>query len=237
LDLGRFDEAWQALEQEVADDDHPFGRAFQLLGQTWWYLASGDVERVLRDVAGVCASARELKRAWMVRWAETVLEAAILATHPDGTSVAALKAAVEAAGSQLTGDGLVAAQLRAGNADAALAECDRSLPQLHAEGRGRSYWTTEELRARALLALGRFTEVCQAVDAALAVVMPLGWRSLAWRLHASRAVALAGLGDMTAAAAERRAAVDILMTVAGTLHDAAARARFLSRPAAASLLA
>jgi hypothetical protein len=93
------------------------------------------------------------------------------------------------------------------------------------------------LRARALLALGRFTEVCQAVDAALAVVMPLGWQSLAWRLRASRAVALAGLGDKTAAAAERRAAVDILMTVAGTLRDAAARARFLSRPAAASLLA
>jgi class 3 adenylate cyclase/tetratricopeptide (TPR) repeat protein len=237
LDLGRFDEAWQALEQEVADDDHPFGRTFQLLGQTWWYLASGDVERVLRDVPRVFADARELKRGWMVRWAETMLAAATVVTHPDGTSVAALKAAVEAAGGRLTGDGLVAAQLLAGNADAALAECERCLPQLDAEGQARAYCSTEELRIRALLALGRFTEVCQAVDAALAVVMPLDWQSLAWRLRASRAAALAGLGDTAAAAAERRAAVDILMTVAGTLHHAAARARFLSRPAAASLLA
>jgi len=237
LDLGRFDEAWQALEQEVADDDHPFGQAFQRLGQTWWYLATGDVERVLRDVPRVFADARELKRAWMIVFAETMLAAAIVATQPDGNSAAALKAAVEAAGGRLTGDGLVAAQLLAGNADAALAECERSLPQLDAEGRARFYWTTEELRIRALLALGRFTEVCQAVDAALAVVTPLGWQSLAWRLRASRAAALAGLGDKTAAAAERRAAVDILMTVAGTLRDAAARARFLSRPAAASLLA
>ena len=237
VDLGRFDEAWQALEQEVADDDHPFGQAFQLLGQTWWYLASGDVERVLRDVPRVLADARELKRGWMVRWAERMLEAAMVATQPDGTSVAALKAAVEAAGGRLTRDGLVTAQLLAGNADAALAECERSLPQLDAEGRGRPYWTTEESRARALLALDRFTEVCQAVDSALAVVMPLGWQSLAWRLRASRDVALAGLGDRTAGAAERQAAVDILMTVAGTLHDAAARTRFLSQPAAASLLA
>jgi tetratricopeptide (TPR) repeat protein len=237
VDLGRFDEAWQALEQEVADDDHPFGQAFQLLGQTWWYLASGDVERVLRDVPRVFADARELKRAWMIVWAENMLASAIVATHPDGTSAAALKAAVEAAGGRLTGDGLVAAQLLAGNADSALAECERSLPQLDAEGRGRPYWTIEELRVRALLALGRVTEVYQAVDAALAVVMPLGWQSLAWRLRASRAVALAGLGDKTAAAAERRAAADILMTVAGTLRDGAARARFLSRPAAASLLA
>jgi tetratricopeptide (TPR) repeat protein len=237
VDLGRFDEAWQALEQEVADDNHPFGQAFQRLGQTWWYLTSGDVERVLRDVPRVFADARELKRPWMIPWAENMLASAIVATHPDGTSAAALKAAVEAAGGRLTGNGLVAAQLLAGDADAALAECERSLPQLDAEGRGRLYWTTEELRARALVALDRFTEVCQAVDAALGVVAPLGWQSLAWRLRASRAVALAGLGDKTAAAAERRAAVDILMTVAGTLRDAAARARFLSRPAAASLLA
>ena len=49
VDLGRFDEAWQALEQEVADDEHPFGQAFQHLGRTCWYAAAGDFERVIRD--------------------------------------------------------------------------------------------------------------------------------------------------------------------------------------------
>src|SRR5262249_55129694 len=39
LDLGRFDEAWLALEQEVADAEHPFGQAFQHLGRTWWHAA------------------------------------------------------------------------------------------------------------------------------------------------------------------------------------------------------
>jgi class 3 adenylate cyclase/tetratricopeptide (TPR) repeat protein len=236
LDLGRFDEAWQALEQEVADDNHPFGQAFQRLGQTWWYLASGDVDRVLRDVPRVFADARELKRAWMIPWAETMLASAIVATHPEGTSEAVLRAAVEAAGGRLTGEALIAAQLLAGNADAALEECERSLPQLDAEGEARAYWATEELRCRALLALDRFAEAYDAVDAALAVVAPLSWQSLAWRLFASRAVALSGLGDNTAVA-ERRAAVDMLMAVAGTLRDASARARFLSRPAAARLLA
>jgi hypothetical protein len=166
-----------------------------------------------------------------------MLASAIVATHPDGTSVAALKAAAEAAGGRLTGDGLVAAQLLARNADAALAECERSLPQLDAEGRGRRYWTTEELRVRALLALDRFAEARNGADAALAVAAPLGWQSLAWRLRASRAAALAGLADGGAAAAERGAAVDILMAVAGTLRDPSARARFLSRPVAASLIA
>jgi class 3 adenylate cyclase/tetratricopeptide (TPR) repeat protein len=237
VDLGRFDQAWQALEQEVADDEHPFGQAFQRLGQTWWYLASGDVELVLRDVPRVFADARELQRPWMVAWAEAMVASAVIATHPDSTSMAELQVAVEAAGGRLSGEALIAAQLMAGNADAALAACERSLPQLDAEGRGRAYWTTAELRARALLALGRFPEARDAIAAALAVVAPLGWQSLAWRLRASRAAALAGLADGGAAAKERRAAVDILMAVADTLRDATARARFLSQPAAARLLA
>jgi len=95
---------------------------------------------------------------------------------------------------------------------------------------------TEELRVRALLALGRFADVRDAVDAALAVVEPLGWGSLVWRLRASLMAALDGLGDERVAA-ERRTAVDRLMAVAGTLNDAAARSRFLSQREAAKLFA
>ena len=93
----------------------------------------------------------------------------------------------------------------------------------------------EELRVRALLALGRFGEVCGAVDAALDVVDPLGWRSLAWRLRASRVAALDALGDERASA-ERRAGVDLLTVVAATLNDTSARTRFLSQRVAATLL-
>jgi hypothetical protein len=129
----------------------------------------------------------------------------------------------------------VAAQLLAGDAEAALAECARRLAELEADGQTRAYWTTEELRIRALLALGRFADVRDAVDAALAVVGTLGWRSLAWRLHASRAAALAGLGDEQEAV-ELRTAVDLLMAVAGTLNDTSARSRFLYQRIAAKLL-
>jgi hypothetical protein len=93
----------------------------------------------------------------------------------------------------------------------------------------------EELRIQALLALGRFNDVCSAVETALATVTPLGWRSLAWRLQASKATALTRLGDQRAAAA-RRAAVELLTAVAGTLRDTTVRGRFLSQPVAARLL-
>ena len=99
----------------------------------------------------------------------------------------------------------------------------------------RAYRIFEELRIQALLALGRFHDVCSAVEAALSVVAPLGWRTLAWRLQASRAAALDELGD-DRAAAERRKAVELLTSVAATLRDAAMRSRFLSQRLAASLL-
>src|ERR1019366_6263569 len=116
VDLGRFDAAWEALEQEVADDAHPFGQVFQGLGQMVWYAS---------------------------------------------------------AGGRLADEALVATQLRAGDAEAALAECMRRLPLFEAEGHVRNYRLTEELRIRALLALGQFAEARDAAAAALSAVGPL----------------------------------------------------------------
>ena len=79
---------------------------------------------------------------------------------------------------------------------------------LEEQGRVRAYWIFEELRIEALLALNRFHDVCGAVEKALSFAMPLGWRSLAWRLQALRVAALDELGDERAATA-RRTAVEI----------------------------
>jgi class 3 adenylate cyclase/tetratricopeptide (TPR) repeat protein len=235
VDLGRFDEAWQALEQEVADDEHPFGQAFQHLGRTFWYAGAGDFERVIRDVPRILSDAAKLQRTWMIPWADELLASAIMASSPDGTSEAGLCAKAKPGGRHLAGESLVTGLLRAGNAEAALAECERRLPQFEREGRARAYWIFEELRIQALLALDRFNDVCNAVEAALSVVAPLDWRTLVWRLQASRATALNELGDLSAAA-ERRTAVELLTAIAGTLHDTSVRGRFLSQRAAARLL-
>ena len=236
VDLGRFDEAWQALEQEVADDEHPFGQAFQHLGRTFWYAGAGDFERVIRDVPRILADAAKLQRIWMIPWADDLLASAIVAGAPDGASEAGLRAKAKPGVRHLAGEWLVAAQLRSP------AMPRRRSPNVSAgcrsfegEGRVRAYWIFEELRIQALLALDRFHDVCGAVEAALSFVAPLGWRTLAWRLQASRAAALAELGDISAAA-ERRTAIELLTAVAGTLRDTSVRSRFLSQRVAVSLL-
>jgi class 3 adenylate cyclase len=233
VDLGRFDEAWHALEQEVADDEHPFGQAFQHLGRTFWYAGAGDFERVLRNVPRIQADAEKLQRTWMIPWAEQLRASAIVANAPDGSEVNVQYK--EQPTLHLANESLVAAQLLAGNAAAALAECERRLAHYEGEGRVRAYWIFVQLRIRALLALERFHDVCSASAAALSVVEPFGWRTLAWRLRASRVEALYKLGDQSAAA-ERRTAVELLTAVAATLHDTSVRSRFLSQRMAADLL-
>ena len=236
LELGHFDEAWQALEQEVADEAHPFGRAFQHLGRTWWHAAAGDFDRVLADLPRLFSEARALQRTWMLPWAEGMLANAIIARSPPGTSERQLGAEIEKAGGRLADEARIAAHLHAGNAAAAIAASEACMPQFERVLRLRNRWLVEEMRLRALLTQERFEEVRVGTEAALAVVTPLGWRALEWRLRAVRAQALAALGDRGDAAVENRAATGILRAMAQTL-DPPRRAGFLAQPQAAALLA
>ena len=235
LDLGRFDEAWKALEQEVADDKHPFGRAFQHLGRTWWHANVGDHARVLADVPRILSDARSLQRTWMLPWAEGMLATAVVASRPEGTSEEALRAEVETAGGRLFDEALIAAHLRSGNAATALVACTERLAQFDSDARVRGRWRMQEIKTRILLVLGRSADARDAADAALAGVTPLGWRMLEWRLRGLRAEALADLQDAHAME-ERRAAQSLLKDVARTLSRTAMREKFLSQPAASGLL-
>jgi hypothetical protein len=171
----------------------------------------------------------------MLPWADRLLASAIVARSDDHMGQVGLPPTAEPVRSHLPDDAVVTAQLLAGDAEAALAECDRRLPRLKSDGLVRSFWVFEELRIRVLLALGRFDDAGSAAETALSVVEALGWRMLAWRLHASRAAAMAARGDKRAAEV-RRTAVELLTAVAATLPDTPARSRFLSQRVAASLL-
>ncbi len=235
VELGQLGQAWQALEQEVADDQHPFGRAFQHLGRTWWHAAAGDYEYVLAHASRIFSDAKALQRTWMLPWAEGLLARAIIATRPEKTSEGQLKADIEAAGGRLAEDNVIAAQLHAGNAEAALASCDKRLAELDTPARQRNRWIVHEMKGRALLALGRPAEAREAVEAALTAAQTANWRMLEWRLRSVLAAALTKLGD-AGVKAERSVAQKQLMQVAATINKSALRSKFLAQPAAAALL-
>jgi class 3 adenylate cyclase len=236
IDLGLFDDAWQALEQEVADEEHPFGRAFQHLGRTWWYAHVGDVDRVLADAPRILTDAEALQRSWMIPWAEGLLASAVIAQQPLGTSEQQLKALVEKVGGRLADDAVIAAKLHAGDANGALSACEDRLRQVLDEGRVRNRWLVEEMKISALLALDRPTEARAAADAVLVTIEPLLWRGLEWRVRALRAKALAR-SRAAGAQFERQSARDLLAAVSESLGNPSQRERLLAQPAAIALLA
>jgi class 3 adenylate cyclase/tetratricopeptide (TPR) repeat protein len=232
VDMGRFDEAWQALEQEVADENHPFGRLFQRLGQAIWFAAAGNHERVSQELPHIIEGATTLKRVWILPWAKGLMAGAMSATDPTGFDAAAINAASD---DPYMGGMIIADRLLAEDASAVLKACEAALPRLSADGAMRFRWVTEESRVRALLALNRHAEALAASEVALGAAVPLGWRLLIWRLQAARAMALNALRDVRAAAA-RQEAIAVLTAVVATLPDDAARARFVTQPTAAALL-
>lgn len=234
IDLGRFDQALVALDQEVADADHPFGRTFQGLGRLQWLHQAADHMRVISEAPQVIASAKALQRSWMVPWAENILAFAFVATASDVTPEADLITTVEASGAKLVDDALIAFHLRFGRPAHALNDCEARLSRLKAEGLMRNYWITEELRIRALLALGRFEEVIAAADSAIQIGEKLDFWILVWRLHAARASALNELG-LTEALDARQVGSNVLLKIAETLRDPVGRAQFLAQPEARAL--
>ena len=65
IDLGRFDEAWASLQEEVADEAHPFGRCMRELGMACWLEALGALDRAEAKAHEVLEEAARLSRTWM----------------------------------------------------------------------------------------------------------------------------------------------------------------------------
>src|SRR5207244_4789947 len=85
-----------------------------------------------------------------------------------------------------------------------------------------------ELKARALLALGRPAEALVEVDGALPLADELRLASMRWRLRAARARALDALDRSAEAAAERAAVSALLAELAATIDDDDLRRTFVA---------
>ena len=75
MDLGRFDAAWDALQQEVSDERHPFGRTMKQLGVAVYLEQLGALERAATTGRDVLEQARQLNRTWMQQWMIDLLTA------------------------------------------------------------------------------------------------------------------------------------------------------------------
>ena len=125
-DLGRFDEAWASFQEEVADEQHPFGRCMRELGVAVWLEAIGALDRAEAVAKQVWDEAGRLSRTWMQR---SIVDLLTVIAARRGAAAAALAAWVakksDETGFHASPLATAEAALARGDAEQALANADQ----------------------------------------------------------------------------------------------------------------
>jgi hypothetical protein len=227
--LGRYGEAWQSLQEEVADPAHPFGQAFRDLGVATYLVDVLAYERAAEVLASVAMRAASLKRGWMVRFAGLLRATAQLRSgRSSEVDLAGIAEDVPAYWVGNLAEVRAEALLAAGRLAEALGQADDASSAAERLGHDHDYVSSLEVKLRILLRLRRPADAVALADEALVLAQTKGYRPLTWRLRAARAGGLAALGQIEAAVAERQAAGELACELAPTIPDDELRRSYLA---------
>jgi predicted ATPase len=248
-ELGRFDEAWASLQHEIADEEHPLGRANRDAGIALYLMAVMAFQQAETAAREVIASGERLVRPWVIRLGRLALARSLVAQGKlvAETAEAAQKSLEAESGSPadpidatFVAEALLATGRNAESIDVVEsilmdAGSGSSSPQTFL-GRPLQRLTALEIKARALTALGRPAEALEAIEPACSSAAQLNCRRLLWRTLATRAAAQLAAGDRGAAAESYREAASGLRSMAETIPDPEHRQGFLSNPSVENVL-
>lgn len=228
---GRFDEVEGSLEQEVTDDDHPFGQAMAAMARAEFLLTIDALDAAA--VAGVDAHRRAvvLSRVWMQHWLVALLSAVRGRLQSRGRAVPpALDQMLAETGVSPTPAMVAEAELRAGRTvqarDRLVSLCER----LVARGQARDLGDARLLLAEAHLALEDHAAVRAVCTAALTDATLGGGWAISWKLRMLDSLAASASGDVAHADDQASRAADEFDRLASRLHDPALRACFEQQP-------
>jgi class 3 adenylate cyclase/tetratricopeptide (TPR) repeat protein len=208
-DMGRFGEAWSSLQEEVADDDHPFGRE-----------SAGDLESAEAKAKEVLDEAGRLSRTWMQQVMVDLLATIAARRGGEGRELADwLDKKSAEIGFHPGGLPQAEAALAAGEFDRALEIADSVAEGGARIGVVRGRIVALELGLRALARLERWDDLLERADRCLREAERADFRTRTWRILGSRANAREAMGDATGAAEDREAARAILLGLASTLPE------------------
>ncbi len=230
-EMGRFDAVAGAIEQEVTDDDHPFGQACASLARSVYLCRVGAWEPAAVSLGDTLDRADALSRIWMQAWAGGLLW--VVAAHVEaetGHDPEALTKLPTIMGR--TPNGLAAAEIAliegrprdAVDALATLVGDDHAI--------SRDMLSALDVTARALLAVGDHAAAIAAADRGIAAAEPLEYGSILWRFRAVRARALEATGSVEAARKEHDHARAAFMVLADRIDEPDLREWFERQPLA-----
>jgi tetratricopeptide (TPR) repeat protein len=250
LGLGRYGDAWEALQQEIADDAHPFGCAFQALGMGLYLFELTAYTRAAVIFEQLVVQAERLRRAWLREWARLGLAHALVRSGQVGQTEW-LRAAQTLADTDMNElkrhepAGLAPLALTI-QAEMALAEgrhrdALRQVTEAGSLATGSGYRSqlvaALEVQGRVLLELQRPVEALSIADTALQIAAEIDYLPMVWRIAAVKAQALAEVGQAEAAEQAWQTAAAIIQRLADTFQDHEFQQGFLSDPLIASIIA
>ena len=229
LDLGRFDDAWASLEQEVADKEHRFGAALRDMGKMFFQIRLGNHHAALDCAPHVISESRELVRSWMLRWIAQELAGLALVYVDDDATLARINDLVASTGVSPGAVGKATLAWAAGDTGEA-----RRL--LGADDSGASSLTVRmRLNRLLLLALtewrsGDFGAARSAIGSAVDLAKDKNMQGWLWRLLAEQATIENSAGHNDVAADALSEAHLIWSDIGGAISDPGHRGVFLSGP-------
>jgi tetratricopeptide (TPR) repeat protein len=240
LGLGRYDAAWESLQEEIADQEHLLGRALKHFGMGMYYLELLAFEQATEVFEHTVEQAKRLGRSWLTPWAQVELSRSLLRRRRlDEVNLDWSARGLESTGTTLPADvpnllGEIA--LFKGELDAALRQAEKACTEAEKQGWRPAHVSALELRLRVLLQLGRASEVIPLAEKGIRMAEAMAYRPLAWRVRAAKAQALVMLGDAETAANEYTAAAEVIRDLADSIGHAQLRDAFMSDTAVSSVL-
>jgi tetratricopeptide (TPR) repeat protein len=228
-DLGRFDDAAASLDEEVTDEAHRFGAAFQQLGEMQLALRLGAHERVLAIAETLSPEMGALNR---VNFQQQIIDAlAYVAAQRelDAGLLARLSEYEAVIGRGPNVPAQVRLRLAEGQAEQALELLE---PLYEASVRGqqrRMQLIACDLSVPVLGALGRWDDALARIETGVAIAERGDVHELRWRMLAQRATVHDALNRADAAAPDRAEARKVLESVSATITEPELRESYLAQ--------
>jgi tetratricopeptide (TPR) repeat protein len=237
LQLGRYGEAWESLEREVVDSEHPFGQAMQILGiaQYHWELQAFD------EAARACRELQQratlLHRAWMRRFAAGLLVRCLARRGElSESSRREIQGELGRLGERVLREVKAEAMLAEGRSEAALLEAAALADEARTGDHMAKLLTALELQAQALLYLGRAGELLPLLEEGGRLAHERKALSMAWKFLYLKGRALKALGDQDGAREALSEGVAIIRRIGESIRDSEAKRRFFDSPPVASVM-
>jgi hypothetical protein len=237
LRLGRYGEAWDALQQEVTDPNHPFGQAMQALGIGLYYLEVQSSEKASETIRDLLQRAKRLKRAWMTEWGTALLARSLLLSgRLDSQSLGEITERFRVLGLQVPHAVTTEILLTKGKAEEALTEAEAAVAEARKKERIADLLDAQELKVRALLDLGRTNEGLKLIEETRRIAEECHALSMVWRLLALKGRALSGTGNSAGAKEAFLAAAATVRRVGDSISDPRLKSGFFASPLVAFVI-